>query len=120
MNKKIKEPAPLSDILNTFFTQHLKKSDQWFGIKLWQHWPELTTSDILKQTKPVSFQNGRLVLWVADSVKLQELSFYIEELKDKINSYFDKQWVKDIHFTLNPDILKKREQVAKLLQKINH
>ena len=118
MNKKVKEPTPLFDILNTFFNQHLSKSDQWFGIKLWQNWPELATTDILKQTKPVSYQNGRLILWVANSVELQELSFHIEDLKDKINSHFKKQQVKDIHFTLNKDILKKREQSVKLLQKI--
>jgi hypothetical protein len=118
MKKKPKEPAPLSDILNTFFTQHLNKSDQWFGIKLWQHWPEMATSDILRQTKPVSFQKGRLVLWVANSVELQELSFHIEELKDKINTHFERHWITDIHFTLNKDILKKREQSVKLLQKI--
>lgn len=117
MEKKTKEPTPLSDILSTFF-QHLSKSDQWFSIKLWQSWPELASIDILKQTRPVSFQNGRLVLWVENSVELQELSFYIEELKNKINSHFEKQWVKEIHFTLNKDILKKREQSAKLLQKI--
>ena len=118
MDKKTKEPTLLSDTLNTFFTQHLNKSDQWFGIKLWKHWPELATSNILKQTKPVSYQKGRLVLWVANSVELQELSFHIEDLKDKINTHFKKQRVTDIHFTLNKDILKKREQSAKLLQKI--
>ena len=118
MDNKTKKPVPLSEILHTFFNKQYKQSDQWFSIQLWQKWPELTTSDILKQTKPVSFQRGRMVLWVENSVELQELSFYIEELKDNINSYFNKQWVKEIHFTLNKDILKKREYSAKLFQKI--
>lgn len=118
MNNKTKEPVPLSDILHTFFNKQCKESDQWFGVKLWQNWSKLATSDILKQTKPVSFQNGRMVLWVKSSVELQELSFYIEELKDKINSHFEKQWVKEIHFTLNKNILEKRKLSAKLLQKI--
>lgn len=118
MDNKTKEPVLLSDILHTFFNQKWEQSDQWFSIKIWQSWDGLATTDLLKQTKPVSFQTGRLVLWVGNSVELQELSFCIEELKDKINAYFDKQWVKEIHFTLNKDILKKREQSAKLFQKI--
>ena len=119
MNRKTKEPVLLADILHIFFNDQLVKSDQWFGIKLWQSWPEFTTIDILTQTKPVSYQQGRLVLWVANSVGLQELSFHTEELKQKINAHFGKNWVKDIYFTVNKDLLKKREQSAKLLQKID-
>ncbi len=119
INNKTNKPVLLSDILNSFFNNHLQESDQWFGIKLWHSWPRFATTSILKQTKPVSYQNGRLVLWVSNSVELQELGFQTEELKDKINSYFEKQWIRTIHFTLNKNILKKREQSAKLLRKIN-
>ena len=66
----------------------------------------------------MSYQNGHLVLWVNNTVELQELHFYIEELKNNINTYFQKQWIKEIHFTLNKDILKKREQSAKWLKKL--
>ena len=119
-NKETKTLTPLSDILNHFFKEQLGESDQWFAIELWRHWPRLTTQAILQQTKPVSYQKGRLVLWVANSVELQELSFHIEELKEKINTHFKKEWIRDIHFTLNKDILRKREQSMKFFQKRNH
>ena len=69
-NKNIKEPILLSNILNDFFNTHLTQSDQWFGIKLWHSWPQFTTKNILEQTKPVSYQKGRLVLWVDNTVEL--------------------------------------------------
>ncbi|MDE0119975.1 MAG: DUF721 domain-containing protein [Bdellovibrionales bacterium] len=119
INKKREEPVLLSHILNDFFNMHFTKSDQWFGIRLWHSWSKFTTKNIFKQTKPVSYQNERLVLWVDNTVELQELYFYIEELKQTINAYFQKPMVKEIHFTLNKDILKKREQSAKWLKKIN-
>ncbi|MYE07816.1 MAG: DUF721 domain-containing protein [Oligoflexia bacterium] len=118
INKNREEPLLLSHILNDFFNTHFTESDQWFGIKLWHSWSKFTTKKILKQTKPVSYQKGRLVLWVDNSVELQELHFYIEELKQTINAYFQKQWVTEIHFTLNKDILKKREQSVRWLKKL--
>ena len=119
-NNETKQLILLSDILDNFLKKQLvKESDQWFAVKLWQHWPQLTTQTTLQQTKPISYQKGRLVVWVAHSVELQELSFYIEELKDKINSHFKKQWITDIHFTLNKDLLKKREKSMKFFQELD-
>ena len=112
------ELTALSDILYPFLDNALKNSDHWFALKLWQCWPELATTDLLKQSRPVQFQNGRLLLWVSHSVQLMELSFQIKELKDKINSYFEKPWVQDIHWTLNTDTLKSREKSAQILSKI--
>ena len=115
-SEKTKNPVPLSDILGPFLHKHLQNSDQGFGIRLWQNWSRFATNDILKQSRPVSYQDGRLILWVSHSTELQELDFYTEELKHKINTHFGKQWVREIHFTLNRDILKNSEQTAKLLQ----
>ena len=106
----------LSKVLYDFFDKHLPASDQWFAMQLWHKWSEFSTVDILKKTRPVSYQKGRLVLWVAHSVELQELSFHTETVKDRINSHFKKEWVKDIHFTLDKDILKKRKQSAQILK----
>ena len=90
--RKPKNPVPLSQVLNHFFHQHLEhNSDQWFGLHLWRNWSQFATNDTLIQTRPVSYQNGRLVLWVKNSVEAQELGFYTEELKQKINTPFFKK-----------------------------
>ncbi len=117
--KENTNPAPLSEVLHTFFKTYLNKTDQGFGIKLWQNWPKFASTEILKHTKPVSYQSGRLVLWSANSVEIQELSFQVEDLKQAINNYFGKVWVKDIYFTVNKDILNKRENSFHILQKIS-
>ena len=112
-----KEPVPLSTLLSKFFDTHLEKSDAGFNFQLWQNWPQFATTDILSATRPVSLHKGRLVLWVGSSVELQELSFHTEELKKKINTHFKKELVRDIYFTVNKELLKKRERAAKLFQK---
>ncbi len=119
MRKTLKQPVPLSDILHTFFQDRLNKTDQGIEIKLWQNWSQFATPEVLKCAKPVNYQNGRLILWVAHSVELQELSFHLEDLKQAINSYFKKNWVKDIYFTVNKDLLNKKENSLKFLQKIS-
>ena len=107
---------PLADMVRAFFKKQLFKSDQWF--ELWEHWPQWSKTEILQNTRPVSFKNGRLTLWVENSVALQELSFQTEELKNQINTEWGKEQIKTIHFTVNKDILEKRKQSAKILQKI--
>lgn len=110
MDRKTTKPILLVNILQDFFNKHLEQSDQGFAIKLWKKWHLFNFSKIITKTKPLSYQNGRLVLWVANSVELQELNFHKEELKQNINSYFKKTWIKEIFFTTNTDLLKKREQ----------
>ncbi len=117
-NEKTQKPVPLSDILPSFFKEHLKNTDQGFGIRLWRDWKRFAVYDVLRNTRPVNYQAGRLVLWVSHSTDLQELSFHTNDLKEKINKHFKKPWVQEIHFTLNRDILKLREQTAKLLKEI--
>ena len=120
MEKSIKtgEFTLLADILHPFLDKTLSKSDKWFAFKLWQHWSKLGTADIIKQSRPVHFQKGKLVLWVDNSVQLMELSFQIEELKNNINTHFKKKWVTDIHFTVNKEVLQKRKKSAYILSKI--
>ena len=117
-NTNTPEFTRLSDILQTFLEKTLSKSDKWFAVKLWQHWPKLGTTDIVKQSKPVHFQKGRLVLWVDNSVQLMELSFQVEDLKNKINNHFKKKWVTDIHFTVNKEVLQSRQKSIHVLSKI--
>ncbi len=118
MKRPQDEPALLADILYPFLDSLLTKSDHWFALKLWQCWPELATTDLMRKSRPVSFQKGRLLLWVNHSVELMELSFHIEELKTAINNRFGKNRVRDIHWTLNKDILDKRKKSVKAFQKI--
>lgn len=112
-------PVPLSDILQTFFQNRLNNTDHGIEIKLWKNWSHFATTEILKCAKPVNYQNGRLILWVAHSVALQELSFHLEDLKQAINSHFKKDLIKDIYFTVNKDLLNKKVKTLKFLQKIS-
>ena len=114
--KEQKKPTLVSDILADFFlNSQFTKSDQWFLLKLWQKWEHFIKVESMKDSKPVAYHKGRLLLWVSDSVQLQEMNFYIEELKENISKFFEKEWVKEIYFTVNRDMAEKKEKTMKKL-----
>ena len=116
MERLSKKPVLISDILSEFFVESkFTESDQWFLLKLWKNWSHLLPSESIKDSKPVAYRKGRLLLWVCNSVQLQEMNFFVEELKKNINLTFKKEWVKEIYFTVNDSIVKKKEKIIKQL-----
>ena len=109
-------PVPLSQIVCDVLPSYFKESS--FLVKLWEHWPQLNNIPILQKAKPIGYKSGRLVLWVEGSVVLQELHFYIEELRNQINLFFKKESVQEIHFTVNKQALQRHLRSMELMKKI--
>ncbi len=76
-------------------------SDQFLRWKLWRQWPDLVGEEISKRTLPVNFDQGTLFVWVENSVWLQQLTFMVGPLKNKINEHVGKDWVRQIRFTVD-------------------
>ena len=92
MNRDPKQPTLVSDMLADFFVSTpFIESDQGFLLKLWKKWDHFTKEESMKDSKPVAYHKGRLLLWVSDSVQLQEMNFYMEELKKDIALFFKKR-----------------------------
>ncbi len=115
-----KDLTPLSAILKNVLSQRdlLNNADQQIATKLWRHWAKLTKNTVLQHTRPVSFNQGRLVLWVEHSTLSQEAHFYIDQLKQNINTFLKSPSVKEIYFTLNKNILNNRKTTMQVLNKL--
>ena len=76
-------------------------SDQFLRWKIWRFWPEIVGPTLGKVCEPVGFERGRLYIWVKSSARLQEIRFFEETLKKKVNEHVGREWVKSLKFTLN-------------------
>lgn len=54
-----------------------------------------------KVCEPVGFERGRLYIWVKSSARLQEIRFFEETLREKVNAHVGRQWTRSIRFTLD-------------------
>ena len=96
-------------------------SEQFTRWKLWRCWPEVVGPNIASSTQPVSYHKGRLYIWVRSSTQMQELRFLVGDIKDRINDYLGREYVKFIQFTLDqksvPQDPKDQQEIADSLNR---
>jgi len=74
------------------------------GFQRWrleQQWPSIVGSTIAEQTLPVAYEKGTLYIWVRHSAWMQQLWYFREPIKDKVNEHLGKNWVQQVKFTLS-------------------
>lgn len=76
-------------------------SDQFMRWKLWRKWPEVVGPTISAQSMPVGFVNGMLYVWVKNAVWMNEMLFLAAPIRDKVNTFVERNWVQQVRFTLN-------------------
>lgn len=76
-------------------------SEQFTRWRLWRCWHEVVGETMSQSTQPVGYHKGRLYVWVSSSTQMQELRFLVGEIKDRINKYLGREYVKFIQFTLD-------------------
>jgi len=92
----------VSDVLqNLLENSKLPISEQFTRWKLWRKWDEVVGPTLAPHTLPVGFHRGTLYIWVKSSPWMQQLSFAAAPLREKINSYLGRDYVRQIRFTLD-------------------
>jgi predicted nucleic acid-binding Zn ribbon protein len=69
--------------------------------RLEQEWVQVVGATIAEQTVPCAFEHGILYIWVRHSVWMHQLSFFQEQIKEKVNSHVGRAWARNVRFTLN-------------------
>ena len=93
---------PASDVLQILLRN--SKSDLSDGFTRWkleQQWDTVVGQAIARDTAPCAFERGTLHVWVRSSVWMQQLWFFQDMIRDKVNAHLGRQWAKQIRFTLN-------------------
>lgn len=76
-------------------------SDGFLRWKIWHFWPRIVGETMAKVCEPVGYDRGRLQIWVKSSARMQEIRFFEETLRKKVNEHVGREWVLGIRFTLD-------------------
>lgn len=112
--KKDKRKGDLSqatDVLESVLLNNKSPlSDQFLRWKLWRKWAEVVGPTISAQSMPVGFVNGMLYVWVKNAVWMNEMLFLAGPIREKVNTFVEKNWVKQVRFTLNQHEVPKTDE----------
>lgn len=103
--KKSKRHSHLTagaDVLQALLTNGKTQiGDGFLRWRLEQEWKDVVGSTIADQTVPCALEHGVLFIWVRHSVWMQQLYFFQDQIREKVNSHLKSQIVKEVKFTLN-------------------
>lgn len=109
--KRKARPTAVGDVLQGLLQNGKSPlSQQFTRWHLWQKWPEIVGKTISEQTDPVGYEKGVLFVWVKNSAWMQDLIFHVHPIKEQINNYLGRRWVKRIRFTLDRKMVPSRSE----------
>jgi len=76
-------------------------SDGFLRWRLEQQWAAVVGETIAEQTLPVAFERGTLHIWVRHAVWMQQLWYFQDVIKQKVNAHLGKTWCRQVKFTLS-------------------
>ena len=92
-------------------------SDQFLRWKIWRFWPQIVGDTLGRICEPVGFERGKLYIWVKSSARMQEIRFFEESLKKKVNDHVGSNWVRWIRFTLDRHGVPNAEEMSPAFKK---
>jgi len=96
-----RRPLSLDKLLEQFFREH-GQEQRFRELKVFEEWDKVLGEEIRENARPVSVNQGRLVVSVRNSIWLTELGFARQKLKSKLNRALGKGTIKDITFRIGP------------------
>ena len=101
--KRMKRPAPLTDLIETAFRgtpaeQRLREG------RIWLLWDRVVGAQIASRARPARFSAGVLTVAVASAPWMQQLTFLKRGLLERLNAALGEPLVTDIYLrAANPD-----------------
>jgi len=92
-------------------------SAQFLRWKIWRFWPQIVGETLGRVCEPVGFERGRLYVWVKSSARMQEIRFFEDTLREKINEHVGSKWVRNIRFTLDRHGVPNAEEMSPQFKK---
>ena len=91
-----------SDVLQVLFENGKSPlANQFLRWKIWKRWPEIVGETTAAHTVPVGYDKGTLYIWVKSSSWMQQMVYFAQPVKEKINKFIGKNWVRRVRFTLD-------------------
>ncbi len=94
-----------TDVLQVLLDgQKLPLSQAYQVWKLRRHWKDIVGETINEHSRPLFYIRGTLYIWSENSVWTQEFVFLSQTIKQKINDYMGKNWVRNLRFQLQEEV----------------
>lgn len=101
-SRKNSQLTAAADVLQVLLQNSKSQlADGFLRWRLEQQWPEIVGAMIAEQTLPCALEKGILYIWVRHSTWMQQLWFFQEPIKEKVNRHLGKTAVHQIRFTLS-------------------
>lgn len=82
------------------FLEKKDKDNKLTYIILWKNWNKILGEPVSNMAKPLGVRKNKLIIGVEDSILMQELVFYQEDILNKINHFLGNQIFDKIIFKL--------------------
>ncbi len=69
--------------------------------RLEREWPKIVGESIAKNTLPCAMEKGVLYIWVSHSTWIQELHYFKDTIREKVNAHLGHPTVIGVKFTLD-------------------
>lgn len=101
-SRKNSQLTAAADVLQVLLQNSKSQlADGFLRWRLEQQWPEIVGPMIAEQTLPCALEKGILYIWVRHSTWMQQLWFFQEAIKEKMNTHLGKTAVHQVRFTLS-------------------
>ncbi len=91
-------------------------SHQFIRWRLWRFWPQVVGETVARHSRPVGYDRGALVIWVENSVQLQEMLYLRRQITEAVNRYLGQKYVHRISLTLDDKSVPRLEETAEGLR----
>jgi predicted nucleic acid-binding Zn ribbon protein len=93
---------PMSDVLQGLLQNGKSRlADGFLRWRLEREWPSIVGDMISQNSLPCAYSHGTLHIWVRSSAWMQQLWFFQDMIREKVNVYVGSEWVKEVRFTLS-------------------
>ena len=101
------------EVLQSLLTKSKEPlADQFLRWRLWSDWNNVVGRSLADESMPVSFHRGTLYIFVKSSAWMQQMVFYSDAIKEKVNAWVGREWAKKIQFTLDRRSVPRTEEAV--------
>ena len=92
----------MADVLQSLLLNGKSQlGDGFLRWRLEQDWLRIVGQTMAVQTVPCAIDHGVLWVWVSHPAWIQQLWFFKDIIREKVNAYLGRQLISDVRFTLN-------------------
>jgi hypothetical protein len=93
---------PLASALETFVSWKQLGSEMDVA-RIWRSWPDIIGSRLAEMARPLGRRRDALIIGVEDSLVMQELTYFSEEIRERIGEFLGWQPFDKVKFELLED-----------------